>query len=364
MSNVDITSVDQLETEYHAYILRKIIFIAVFVVACIVTIAVALTVNGLDLKPLEAFGYLINHILGTQYPTAHEKSVDFMIWEFYTPRIAMAIICGSGLAICGVVMQSVLANPLADPYTTGVSDGACLGATVAIITGFTYASIAGEMGIVVNAFIGALVPALIIIALSTVVRMTPATTILVGVALSNVFGGIQTLINYLADPEALTAALRWGIGSFTSVHWDDCKIPFAVTLVGGIMSVFLYRQLNLLTLGEKSAKSMGLDVEKFKTLCLVLVAVMAASLICFVGIIGFVGLVGPHLVRMLIGGDNKFVLPASMLVGSFLLLISDLISRVIIYPSELRVGLIMSVIGAPVFLYIIVSRKSGYGSVY
>lgn len=167
-----------------------------------------------------------------------------------------------------------------------------------------------------------------------------------------------------ADPEALIAALRWGIGSFTSVHWDDCKIPFIVTLIGGIISVFLYRQLNLLTLGEKSAKSMGLDVEKFKTLCLILVAVMAASLICFVGIIGFVGLVGPHLVRMLIGGDNKFVLPASMLVGAFLLLISDLIARVVIYPAELRVGLIMSVIGAPVFLYIIVSRKSGYGSVY
>jgi len=364
MTEPVIEASNDIEQQYHAYIFRKILLITGFFIACVITIAVSLTINDLGLQPLEAFEYLIKHIIGYDFSTSTEKKVDFMIWNFYTPRIVMAIVCGCGLAICGVVMQSVLANPLADPYTTGVSDGACLGATVAIVTGFSYASLAGEMGIVVNAFIGALVPALIIIALSAFIRMTPATTILVGVALSNVFGGLQTLINYLADPESLTAALRWGIGSFTSVHWDDCGIPFIVTLVGSIISIFLYRYLNLITLGEKSAKSLGLDVEKFKTLCLVLVAVMASALICFVGIIGFVGLVGPHIVRMIIGGDNKFVIPASMMVGSFLLLISDLIARLVIYPDELRVGLIMSVIGAPIFLYMIVSRKSGYGSVY
>lgn len=358
------TNTTDIEKEYHSYIMRKILLIVVFFILCIISVAVSLTINDLGLKPLEAFEYLIKHLTGGEFETTTEKRNDFMIWNFYTPRVVMAIICGCGLAICGVLMQSVLANPLADPYTTGVSDGACLGATVAIVTGFTYASVASEMGIVVNAFIGALVPALIIIFLSAVVKMTPATTILVGVALSNVFGGIQTLINYLADPESLTAALRWGIGSFTSVHWNDCRIPFFVTLVGGIISAFLYKKLNLITLGENSAKSLGLDVERFKTLCLVMVAIMASSLICFVGIIGFVGLVGPHIVRMVIGGDNKFVLPASMLIGSFLLLVSDLIARVIIYPDELRAGLIMSIIGAPIFLYMIVSRKSNYGSVY
>jgi len=363
MSESSVT-VNDIEKEYHTYIFRKIIIIVGLLIGCIITIAVSLTINDLGLKPLEAFEYLIKHIIGYDFTTTEEMKNDFMIWNFYTPRVAMAIICGCGLAICGIIMQSVLANPLADPYTTGVSDGACLGATVAIVTGFTYANIASEMGIVINAFVGALVPALIIIALSSTIKMTPATTILVGVALSNLFGGVQTLINYLADPEALTSALRWGIGSFMSVHWDDCQIPFIVTLIGGIISVFLYRKLNLITLGENSAKSLGLDVEKFKTVCLILVAIMASSLICFVGIIGFVGLVGPHIIRMIVGGDNKFVIPASMLAGSFLLLISDLISRVIIYPYELRVGLIMSVIGAPIFLYMIVSRKSNYGGVY
>ncbi len=365
MAELEISNVDDVEREYHSYISRKLLFIAVFVIACIVIIAISLSVNGLGLAPFEAFEYMIKHIFGTTYPYLSEEWYnDFILWESYVPRIAIAIICGCGLAICGVIMQGVLINPLADPYTTGVSDGASLGATVAIVTGFTYANVVGELGIVINAFIGAVVPAVIIIVLSTAIRMTPATTILVGVALSNVFGGLQTLVNYGADENALTEALRWGIGSFTQISWDSCVVPFIVTFAGGLLSFFLYKQLNLLSIGENSAKSLGLDVEKFKAFCLIVAAIMASALICYVGIIGFVGLLGPHLARMVLGGDNKYVLPASMLVGSFLLLLSDLISRVLIYPDELRVGLIMSVIGAPVFLYMIVRRKSSYGGVY
>ncbi len=365
MSEYDVMTVDDVETEYHSFILRKILFVVSFLVGCVVIAAISLSKNGLGLEPFEAFIYVIEHIFGKEYDyLSDDWFTDFILWESYVPRIAMAIICGCALAICGVIMQSVLANPLADPYTTGVSDGACLGATVAIVTGFSYANVASEMGVVVNAFIGALIPALIIIALSSVVRMSPATTILVGVALSNVFGGLQTLLNYFADPDLLTEALRWGIGSFTQVSWSSCKIPFVVTLIGGAIAVLFYRQLNLLTLGENSARSLGLDVEKFKTLCLILVAILASTVICYVGIIGFVGLVGPHIVRMVLGGDNKFVLPGSILVGSFLLLLADLIARSVLDLGELRVGLIMSVIGAPIFLYMIVRRKSSYGSVY
>ena len=365
MEEFALDDLDFIDEEYHSYLFRKIIFIAVCIVGCIVVIGIALSTNALDLTPLESLEYLFNHILGKKYePGTTEWLNDYLLWGTYTPRIAMAVICGCGLALCGVVMQSVLANPLADPYTTGVSDGACLGATLAIITGFTYASVASSMGIVVNAFIGAIVPALIIIALSSVIRMTPATTILVGVALSNVFGGLQTLINYVADPDALAQALRWGIGTFTYVSWSDCRIPFIITLVGGIVTMLIYRQLNILTLGEKSAKSLGVDVDLVKTVCLVMVSIVAAGMICFVGIIGFVGLICPHIVRMVIGGDNKFVLPASMALGSLLLLASDLISRVLISPDELRVGLIMSVIGAPMFLYVVLRRRGGYGGVY
>ncbi len=354
-----------LESEYRSYRVRKVLFITAFLIGCIIVAGISLTMNGRGIGFVECYEYIFKHIIGTEYEF---KSVewldDYVLWNNYMPRIIIAIVAGCGLAIAGVIMQSVFSNPLADPYTTGVSDGATLGASVAIVTGLSYAGVAGSMGIVVNAFIGALVPAIIIILISGMVRMSPASLILTGVALSGIFSGLQTLILYSADHEQITEALRWGIGTFNQITWSDCLLPFAVTSVGVILSLFLYRNLNLLTMGENSAKSLGLNVEQFKSLCMVLVAILVASIVCYVGIIGFVGLIAPHIVRMIIGGDNKFVIPGSMLVGTFFLLLADLLSRILIYPDELRVGLLMSIIGAPIFLYMIVRRKKGYGEVF
>ena len=332
---------------------------------CIIVAGISLSFNGRGIGLVDCYKYAIGHIFGTTYEFGTtEWYDDYVIWNTYMPRIAMAVIAGCGLAICGVVMQSVLANPLADPYTTGVSDGGTLGATVAIITGLTFSSVAGTMGIVTNAFIGAIVPAIILILLSSAIKMSPATCILVGTAMSGIFSGVQTLLTYAADANKLTAALRWGIGSFNQISWESCTLPFVVTLIGVIAAVYLHKGLNLLTMGDNSAKSLGLDVEKFKAVCMMGTALVAASIICYVGVIGFVGLIAPHMVRMVLGGDNKYVIPASMLTGSFLLLLSDLISRVLIYPDELRVGLIMSMIGAPIFLFMIVHRRRGYGEVF
>lgn len=356
---------EDVETQYRSYLIRKILFIVVFVIGCIVVAGISLTFNGRGIGFTDCYRYVIDHLLGATYEfRSPEWFDDYVLWNTYMPRIVIAIISGSGLAVCGVIMQSVLANPLADPYTTGVSDGATLGATVAIITGLTFSNAAGSMGIVTNAFIGAIIPAIILILLSSAVRMSPATCILVGTAMSGIFSGVQTLLTYSTDAERLTAALRWGIGSFNQISWDACIVPFIVTLIGVLIAIYLHKGLNLLTMGDNSAKSLGLDVERFKAVCMMVTAVVAAAIVCYVGIIGFVGLIAPHMVRMVLGGDNKYVIPASMLTGSFLLLFSDLLSRVLIYPDELRVGLIMSVIGAPIFLYMIVRRKKGYGEVF
>ena len=360
-----IPTEDRVDADYRSYLVRKVIFIIGVLIGCIVVAGISLTINGRGIEFFDCYEYIIKHILGYEYEYRTEDWFnDYVLWNTYMPRVVIAIVSGCGLAICGVIMQSVFSNPLADPYTTGVSDGAPLGATMAIVSGLTFANVAGSLGVVINAFIGALVPAVIIILISGAVRLSPATMILIGVALSGVFSGLQTLVMYSADPEELTAALRWGIGSFNQIQWSDCVIPALVTVIGSVLSIFMYRNLNLLTLGEASAKSLGLDVEQFKSLCMVLVAFMAAAIICYVGIIGFVGLISPHFVRMILGGDNKYVIPASMLVGSFFLLASDLIARLVVFPDELRVGLIMSVVGAPIFLYMIVKRKKGYGEVF
>lgn len=356
---------NDVEVQYRSYLLRKVLFIVGFLIGCIVVAGVSLSFNDRGLDLIQCYQLVIDHLAGKHYERmSTEWFDDYMIWNLYVPRVVMAVVAGCGLAVCGVIMQSVLANPLADPYTTGISDGATLGATIAIVTGLSLSNVSGSLGIVTNAFVGALIPAVLLILLSSMVKMSPATCILVGVALSGIFSGVQTLINYTADAEELTAALQWGIGSFNNVGWDDFYIPCIVTIVGSVIAFALNRSLNLLTIGEESAKSLGLNVERFKTIMMILTAIMAASIVCYVGVIGFVGLIAPHMVRMILGGDNKYIIPASMLVGSFLLLACDLIARVIIYPDELRVGLIMSVVGSPIFLYMIVRKRRGYGQVF
>jgi iron complex transport system permease protein len=276
----------------------------------------------------------------------------------------MALIIGSGLAVCGVGMQGVLGNPLADPYTTGISDGACLGAVAAIITGFSLSTLNGSLGIVSSAFICSLVPAMIIILIANVTRMSPATTILIGIALSYIFSGLETTIMLSADPETLKDAYLWQIGSLTGMRWSDCTIPAVACAIGAVSILLTSRKMNLLILGDNSAKSLGLDVDQFRTLIMILVSVVVAALVSFVGIIGFVGLIAPHFTRMIIGSDNRFVVPASMMLGSVFVLACDLISRTLAYPDELRVGLVISFICSPIFLYIIMRSKKRYGEMY
>ncbi len=358
--------VSALEGQYAGGTRRKLLLIAVLLILIIAVAGYALTVNSLDLGILDCYGYVFNHILGTEYTyLSTDWYNDYFLWNAYLPRIVLGIFLGAGLAVCGVAMQAVMNNPLADAYTTGVSDGACFGAVAAIITGYGFSSLTGSLGIVTSAFIGGLVPAIILIVLSNVVRMSPATMILVGVALSYIFSGMETSIMVLADADSLKEAYLWQIGSLENiVSWNQCTIPAVISLVCVIVLWACSNKLNLLTLGDDSAQSLGLDVQTFKTIVMVIVSVCVAALVSYVGIVGFIGLVAPHLVRMVVGGNNRYVIPASAMAGSLLILVADLISRTVIAPDELRVGIIISMIGAPIFLYIILSRRKGYGEVF
>ncbi|MBQ8180030.1 MAG: iron ABC transporter permease [Candidatus Methanomethylophilaceae archaeon] len=356
---------EDIEVQYTHHVQRRLIFIAFCTLGVILVAGFSLTINGRGIGFLECYEYIINHILGTEYPFRSDAWFDdYVLWNTYVPRIVMGILVGCGLAVCGVAMQSLMNNPLADPYTVGISDGACFGAVAAIVTGFSLSSVMGSMGVVTNAFVGGLIPAMIIVLLSSIVRLSPATTILIGVAMSYIFSGLETTIMMTADADTLKEAYLWQIGTLNGMTWERCYIPMILTIVGSAFLMYSSKNLNLLSLGDSSAKSLGLNVDQFRTLCMLIVAFLVASLVSFVGVIGFVGLVAPHLVRMLLGGDNKFVMPASMMLGSLFVLFADLLSRVLIYPGELRVGLIISMIGAPIFLYMIVRKKKGYGEVF
>ncbi len=351
-----------LQAQYRSYIWRKILLIVVLVFALIVVTGIALSANSHDVNLWDCYRYIIDHIAGRTYERGTDDwQIDYMLWNRYLPRVVMAIIAGGALAICGVAMQSLMNNPLADPYTVGISDGACFGAVAAIVMGFGTATLGQSMGLVTSAFVCGLIPALIIIFLSRVVNLTPATSILIGVALSYIFSGLESAIMVTTDTDTLSAAYLWQIGSLNGMTWNKVLLPFVLSLLCSVVLMLSSHKLNLLALGDDSATSLGLNVDNFRTLLMVIVSVAVASIVSFCGIIGFVGLVAPHIIRLIVGGDNKYLIPASLITGALFVQLADLIARTVIAPDELRVGLIMSIIGAPVFLYIILKRKRSYG---
>ena len=364
MSEIVITRTrEQLKREYYKALSRKLILLTVCIAGILLFIGL-FSLSVFDSISLgETYEIIWNHIVGNNdyEPRSLEWWADRYIWNRSIPHILVAIIAGCCLSICGALMQSLMSNPLADPYTTGISSGACFGAVTAIIAGITFSSITGEMGIVTNAFIGAMIPALIIILISARIRMTPATIILIGTGISYFFNSMVTYLMISTDADTLKTAYIWQVGSLDGMTWASVPLMFTVTLVGSILVLLSWRQLNLMSLGEESAVSLGLDVQKFRILCLILMSLMTAGVVAYVGIIGFVGLVAPHIVRLMIGGDNKYVIPLSMAVGTLLLLFADYVA---IQFANLPVGVVMSLIGSPVFLILILYNHKSKGVLY
>lgn len=349
--------------EYRRGLLRKILLL-VFCIAGIVIVVGLLSLSvyqGLTLG--EAYGYILDHIRGETYPLrSPEWWADWYIWNVATVHAVVATLAGAGLACCGALMQSLMNNPLADPYSTGISSGACLGAMASIVMGITVSNLTGSAGTVVNAFLGAMIPAVIIVLISERIRMTPATLILLGTALSMFFGAFNSFMMVTTDADTLQSAYLWQVGNFNNVSWNSVPIMLAVTVVGSIIVMFMSNKLNVLSLGDSSAQSLGIDVRRFRTLALTLMAVMTAAIVAYVGILGFVGLVCPHIVRMVAGSDNKFVISISMAVGALIILVADYISMT---NSNLAIGVVVSAIGAPIFFMLIVmARTKGRGAIY
>jgi len=351
------TSESRME-KYRKYVLVKIFFIVVMIAALIIIAGYAITIGARDLSILDVYSILYKHITGTVYDIGTQGFIDdYLVWNQRLPRVLMGIIVGVGLAVGGAAMQSVVKNPLADPYTTGISSGAVFGVSVALVLGFSVGSSIGQYGIVLNALVFGLIPVGIILLVSRFSNMSPATLILSGVAISYLFRAMSTLLLVASDSETIAHAYIWQIGTLKNAVWGDLPLMAFVTVLSSIFLILSSRKLNVLTLGDENAKSLGLDAEGFRIICLVIISVMTAAIVSFTGIIGFVGLVVPHIARMFLGGDNKYVIPASIIIGPVLLLAADTLARILVYPSELPVGIVMSFIGGPLFLFLIIRQK-------
>ena len=277
---------------------------------------------------------------------------ETVVWDDGVPRAIMGVVVGAGLAVAGVVMQSLLRNPLAEPYTTGVASGASFGAALMFILGLPLIPV-GDHSLVVtlNAIVLAMIPTLAIVLISKQSRMTPTTMILAGVAIMYVFRSMTSLMTLMADSENVEQLYIWNVGSLGPASWDNVGIVLAVTVICIVVLQLMSRDIGLMTVGDRSASSMGVSVRRVRALSLLLVAVMTATIVGFTGTIGFMGLVAPHVARLLVGSNARYLIPCSAAIGAIILIGCDCIANVIV---GIPVGVLTAIIGGPIFIMLLI----------
>lgn len=347
---------EEVLERYHRFYKRKWLLLVVLVLAVIVLSGYALTIGDYHIGFFDCFEAVWIHIKGEVGTTSQERLVDYVIWELRLPTVVVGIIAGVALSVCGVAMQSILKNPLADPYTTGVSSGAGFGATLAIVAGATIAD--SEYAIVANAFLFSLIPTAVIMLITKLRGASPTTMIMAGIAVMYVFNAASTLMKLWGDPDSLAAILEWQVGSIGGIKWSSIPLMFVATVAGVAAIQLLSRKLNVLSAGDDGAKALGIDVNRLRTVIMLVVALLAATIVSFTGLIGFVGLIAPHMVRIIIGADNRYLVPISAVLGAVILLAAEIAGKVLLSPAVIPVGVLTSFLGGPVFLWLLLRRNS------
>ena len=351
----DTTTISRPHEIYSRFASRKVIFLLLALMGLVAMALIAVFVGGARLTMGEMMGAILD-----MFPFVHievDRGTAAIVQHLRLPRIVMGMLAGAGLAIAGGVMQGALRNPLVSSFTMGVASGAALGASLAIILGF------GMVGpekyiIVINAFIFALGTTFLILAMGRLRGVTPESFILVGIALLFFFGAATSSLQFIATEEQLSAVIHWAFGTFTGISWDNILIVLAVQVVCLPLLIKYSWDLNTMAAGgDEVATSLGVNCGRVRMIVMVLAALITATIISFTGIIGFVCLVAPHITRLLIGSDHRFLLPGAALVGAILLLAADTLGRTLFSPVIIPVGIIISFVGAPFFFFLLMSRR-------
>jgi iron complex transport system permease protein len=285
--------------------------------------------------------------------TEDEQLYRTVLIDIRLPRILLSIIVGAGLAISGCTMQALFRNPLAEPGLLGISSGAALGAVMAIVLGFS-----GLYAVSISAFIGALIA--IICAWQLGQRFSQiAGLLLAGIAINAIAGSLTGLLTYFASDDELRSLTFWSMGSVASANWNTIALLSPVVLILSLLILRDWRALNALLLGERESLHLGFNLPVLKRRLVILVALLVGVIVAACGTIGFVGLVVPHLVRMMLGPNHRTLLPFSFLVGAILLLLADWLARLVVSPAELPIGVVTSLIGGPFFMFLLFRRRGG-----
>lgn len=340
---------------------RLWIIYILLIIMLITSMLISIGLGTAKVKTGEIIKIILNKLFNTNYGENIKKSHVDIIYLIRGPRIVLAAIVGMGLSITGLVMQGIVRNPIADPYILGISSGASLGATLAIALGI--GQFLGENYIGVFAFLGALLTALIVIFIGNLRGRSDVTMLLLsGVAINSLATALSSLIIYFSkEKEGIRNITYWLMGSFSGATW---KTTIIIGLVVGFTIIFFYSQsriLNLMLLGDEVSLTLGTDLSKIRIMYLVLISLNVGLIVFASGVIGFVGLIVPHITRMIFGPNHKNIVILNSLIGGIFVVIMDGISRSLIRGVEIPIGILISIIGSPIFIYLIFKQNKVLG---
>lgn len=330
----------------------KFLFLGGSILLLVLAFGVDIFVGPSFLSP----SVVLNALIGTGETSS---STNVILWVIRLPSATMALVVGASLGIAGAEMQTILDNPLASPYTLGISAAAGFGAALALVLNIQMVPFLETIAVSGNAFVFALLCCAILYLIARYKSASPETMILSGVSLLFLFHSMLALLQYLASENQLQAVVFWLFGSLSKSTWPKVGLTCLVLLITGILFLREVWSLTALRMGDERARSMGVDVDRLRIRVLIYVSILTATAVCFVGIIGFVGLGAPHIARIVVGEDQRFFMPLSGLLGAVLLSLASILSKLIIPGAIFPIGILTATIGAPFFLLLVLlSRRS------
>jgi len=338
--------------KYKSYVKKKSWFILLCVAALILGIIIAANIGAIKVPFFDVIRYIF---------TLDNSGFGRIVWDIRMVRIVACVLVGSGLAVAGVVMQCILRNPLASPYTLGLSSAAAFGASFAIIflqagsSATSYIAINNPYIVTICAFLFSLLATTLILLLTRITRVSAETMVLAGIAISAIFTAGLSFMQYLASDAQLANIISWTFGDMGRATWNWDLIVFAVLLPTALYFIYRRWDYNAMDAGEETAKGLGVNTERERIIGMVLAALVSSVMVSFFGIIAFIGLLGPHIARMIIGGDHRYLIPGAMIMGALILLVSDVVGMNIA-PMVIPVGIITSMLGGPLFIYLLIRR--------
>ena len=347
--------------EYRRKEHRRFVYIAVFIVICVVLAFYSLSVSKFGVSMEDVFNSIVNRLTGNvpERGTGEQYYIwmlDKVIMEDNLPRAVGGIAVGATLAICGAMMQSITRNPLTDPYTIGISSAALFGIALSLCYGVCIIPVfTGDAASIVNAFVFSLIPATVIIFVSTFKKMSSTMMVLIGIGMMYMFSAFTTFMKFNAEAETLHEIYEWSLGTLSKTS-SETNLPLIVaTVLMLVFAMMVANKINVMSTGDNMSKSLGVNPVRLRIFCFLIMSVATAVCVCYTGSIGFVGLVAPHIARLFVGSDNKILVPTSAVLGALMVVVSDVIVRLL--PGGLPVGTITALIGSPLFIYFLYRQR-------